>query len=159
MSKVLKIIVVVVFAFLFLFLIFRNITHVSDEVRELPSEEELNEFTSINSKSDVNTYGVKDISNEQLATIYYTDFKNEVVNNSSDVYQKIRNKDEITEEIFNSFRDNLINNYYASKVIDYNINGSTYRITNSDNQTIIFYVDTGFKYELEINLLNKLERW
>ncbi len=152
MSKVLKIIVVVVFAFLFLFLIFRNITHVSDEVRELPSEEELNEFTSINSKSDVNTYGVKDISNEQLATIYYTDFKNEVVNNSSDVYQKIRNKDEITEEIFNSFRDNLINNYYASKVIDYNINGSTYRITNSDNQTIIFYVDTGFKYELEINL-------
>lgn len=152
MSKVLKIIVVVVFAFLFLFLIFRNITHVSDEVRELPSEEELNEFTSINSKSDVNTYGVKDISNEQLATIYYTDFKNEVVNNSSDVYQKIRNKDEITEEVFNSFRDNLINNYYASKVIDYNINGSTYRITNSDNQTIIFYVDTGFKYELEINL-------
>lgn len=152
MSKVLKVIVVVVFAFLFLFLIFRNITHVSDEVRELPSEEELNEFTSINSKSDVNTYGVKDISNEQLATIYYTDFKNEVVNNSSDVYQKIRNKDEITEEIFNSFRDNLINNYYASKVIDYNINGSTYRITNSDNQTIIFYVDTGFKYELEINL-------
>ena len=152
MSKVLKIIVVVVFAFLFLFLIFRNITHVSDEVRELPSEEELNEFTSINSKSDVNTYGVKDISNEQLATIYYTDFKNEVVNNSSDVYQKIRNKDEITEEIFNSFRDKLINNYYASKVIDYNINGSTYRITNSDNQTIIFYVDTGFKYELEINL-------
>lgn len=152
MSKVLKVIVVVVFAFLFLFLVFRNITHVSDEVRELPSEEELNEFTSINSKSDVNTYGVKDISNEQLATIYYTDFKNEVVNNSSDVYQKIRNKDEITEEIFNSFRDNLINNYYASKVIDYNINGSTYRITNSDNQTIIFYVDTGFKYELEINL-------
>mgnify|MGYP001623856579 FL=1 len=152
MDKVLKIGVVVVFAFLFLFLVFRNITNVSDEVRELPSEEELNEFTSINSKSDVNTYEVKDISDEQLATIYYTDFKNEVVNNPTEVYQNIRNKDEITEDVFNNFRNELINNYYASKVTSYNINGSTYKIINNNNQTIIFYVDTGFKYELEFSL-------
>ena len=152
MGKVLKIGVVVVFAFLFLFLVFRNITNVSDEVRELPSEEELNEFTSINSKSDVNTYEVKDISDEQLATIYYTDFKNEVVNNPKEVYQNIRNKDEITEDVFNNFRNELINNYYASKVTSYNINGSTYKIINNNNQTIIFYVDTGFKYELEFSL-------
>lgn len=152
MNKVLKIGVVVVFAFLFLFLIFRNITHVSDEERELPSEEELNEFTSIISKNEVNTYEVKDISDEQLATIYYTDFKNEVVNNPTEVYQNIRNKDEITEDVFNNFRNELINNYYASKVTSYNINGSTYKIINNNNQTIIFYVDTGFKYELEFSL-------
>ena len=152
MNKVFKIGVVVVFAFLFLFLIFRNITHVSDEERELPSEEELNEFTSIISKNEVNTYEVKDISDEQLATIYYTDFKNEVVNNPTEVYQNIRNKDEITEDVFNNFRNELINNYYASKVTSYNINGSTYKIINNNNQTIIFYVDTGFKYELEFSL-------
>lgn len=152
MNKVLKIGVVVVFAFLFLFLIFRNITHVSDEERELPSEEELNEFTSIISKNEVNTYEVKDISDEQLATIYYTDFKNEVVNNPTEVYQNIRNKDEITEDVFNNFRNELINNYYASKVTSYNMNGSTYKIINNNNQTIIFYVDTGFKYELEFSL-------
>lgn len=152
MNKVFKIGVVVVFAFLFLFLIFRNITHVSDEERELPSEEELNEFTSIISKNEVNTYEVKDISDEQLATIYYTDFKNEVVNNPTEVYQNIRNKDEITEDVFNNFRNELINNYYASKVTSYNMNGSTYKIINNNNQTIIFYVDTGFKYELEFSL-------
>ena len=152
MGKVLKRGVAVVLAFLFLFLAFRNITNVSDEVRELPSEEELNEFTSINSKSDVNTYEVKDISDEQLATIYYTDFKNEVVNNPTEVYQNIRNKDEITEDVFNNFRNELTNNYYASKVTSYNINGSTYKIINNNNQTIIFYVDTGFKYELEFSL-------
>ena len=132
MNKVLKIGVVVVFAFLFLFLIFRNITHVSDEERELPSEEELNEFTSIISKNEVNTYEVKDISDEQLATIYYTDFKNEVVNNPTEVYQNIRNKDEITEDVFNNFRNELINNYYASKVTSYNMNGSTYKIINNN---------------------------
>lgn len=150
MNRVLKIIVFVVCVLLFLFFIFRNITHVSNETRKLPTVEELQEFTSVISNSDVNTYEFKDISDKQLANIYYTDFKNEILNNSEEVYQRIRNKDEITEDTFSNFRNNLINNYYTSKVVDYSIANSTYRIENSEGITIIFYVDTGFKYELEL---------
>lgn len=152
MNKVFKILIFVVFAILFLFLIFKNINQVSDEMRELPTEEELQEFTSVISNNDVNIYEVKDISDKQLATIYYNDFKNEVLTNPSEIYKKIRNKDEVTEDIFNNFRNDLLNNYYSNKVVNYKITNSNYKITNSNNQTIIFYVDTGFKYEIELNL-------
>ena len=125
---------------------------VEEAERNIPSEEERNQFSNVQSKSDANTYEVKDIPNKELATIYYNHFKDLVVNNSEEAYRRIRNKDAISEEDFNIFRNNLLSNYYSNKVADYRISGSTYRITNSDNQTIIFYVDTGFKYELEINL-------
>ena len=150
MNRVLKIIVFVVGVFLFLFFIFRNITHVSNETRKLPTVEELQEFTSVISNSDVNTYEFKDISDKQLANIYYTDFKNEVLNNSEEVLKRIKNKDEITEDTFSNFRNNLINNYYTSKVVDYSIVNSTYKIENSEGITIVFYVDTGFKYDIEL---------
>lgn len=152
MSKTVKIIIFLAFISLALFLIFRNINNASNDMRELPTEEELNEFISVISNSDINTYEVKDISNEQIATIYYNDFKNEVINNSEEIYQKIRNKNTITEDVFNSFRNDLINNYYNNKIVDYSISDSTYTIINSNNQRITFYIETGFNYELELTL-------
>ena len=151
-----KVIVLIIMIGLLLFLIFSNFRNVSDSMRELPSEEELNEFNSVSSKNEVNTYEVKDISNEQLATIYYSDFKNEVVNFPDDIYSKIRNKSDITSSVFESFRNELINNYYSNTVSSYNFrnttNGKILEVTNNYNQKITFYIDSVLNYEIELTL-------
>ncbi len=152
MVKNFKIIVFIIFFGLILFLIFRNIRGVEEAERSLPSNEEIKEFSNVQSKSNANTYEVKDIPNKELATIYYNHFKDLVVNNSEEAYSRIRNKDSISEEDFNIFRNSIVNNYYGNKVADYQISGSTYKITNSDGATITFYVDAVFKYEVELFL-------
>ena len=152
MGKTFKIVIFIIFVSLILFLIFSNMQGVEEAERNIPSEEERNQFSNVQSKSDANTYEVKDIPNKELATIYYNHFKDLVVNNSEEAYRRIRNKDAISEEDFNTFRNNLLSNYYSNKVADYRISGSTYRITNSDGDTITFYVDAVLDYEVELLL-------
>ena len=152
MGKTFKIVIFIIFVSLILFLIFSNMQGVEEAERNIPSEEERNQFSNVQSKSDANTYEVKDIPNKELATIYYNHFKDLVVNNSEEAYRRIRNKDAISEEDFNTFRNNLLSNYYSNKVADYRISGSTYRITNSEGDTITFYVDAVLDYEVELLL-------
>lgn len=152
MEKNVKIIVFIIFISLIIFLIFYNIRSVEEAERNLPNNDELREFSNVQSKSEANSYEVKDIPDKELATIYYNHFKNLVVNDSAEAYKRIRNKDEVSEDAFNTFRNDLINNYYTNKVVDYRITDSLYRITNSNNQVINFYVDAVFKYEVELLL-------
>lgn len=152
MGKTFKIIIFIIFVALILFLIFSNMQGVEEAERNIPSEEERNQFSNVQSKSDANTYEVKDIPNKELATIYYNHFKDLVVNNSEEAYRRIRNKDIVSLAEFNAFRNNLLSNYYSNKVANYKISGSTYRITNSEGNTITFYVDAVFKYEVELLL-------
>lgn len=152
MGKNVKIIVFIIFISLIIFLIFYNIRGIEEAERNLPNNDELREFSNVQSKSEANSYEVKDIPDKELATIYYNHFKNLVVNDSAEAYKRIRNKDEVSEDAFNTFRNDLINNYYTNKVVDYRITDSLYRITNSNNQVINFYVDAVFKYEVELLL-------
>ena len=152
MGRAFKIVIFIIFVSLILFLIFSNMRGVEEAERNIPSNEERNQFSNVQSKSDANTYEVKDIPNKELATIYYNHFKDLVVNNSEEAYRRVRNKDAISEEDFNTFRNNLLSNYYSNKVADYRIGGSTYRITNSDGDTITFYVDAVLDYEVELLL-------
>ena len=119
MGKNVKIIVFIIFISLIIFLIFYNIRGIEEAERNLPNNDELREFSNVQSKSEANSYEVKDIPDKELATIYYNHFKDLVVNNSEEAYKRIRNKDVVTLDDFNSFRNNLINNYYNNKVIDY----------------------------------------
>ena len=152
MGRTFKIVIFVIFVSLVLFLIFSNMRGVEEAERNIPSEEEKNEFSNVQTKSDANTYEVKDIPDKELATIYYNHFKDLVVNNGEEAYSRVRNKDGVSVEDFNNFRNDLINNYYGNKVVDYRISGSTYRITNSNGDTITFYVNAVFKYEVELLL-------
>ena len=147
-----KIVIFIIFVSLIIFLIFSNIRSVEEAERSIPSNEEMEKFSNIQTKSDANTYEVKDIPNKELATIYYNHFKNLVVNNSDEAYSSVRNKTGVSVEDFNKFRNDLVSNYYSSKVANYRISGSTYTITNSDGDIITFYVDAVFKYEVELVL-------
>ena len=156
MVRNVKIIVFIIFVSLLLFLIFRNIGNVEDANRSLPSEEELREFNNVPSKNSANSYEVKDIPDRELATIYYNHFKNLVVNNEEEAYARIRNKDDVSREDFEEFRADLINNYYSNKVSSYRITNSDgssiYRIVNSNEETITFYVDAVFFFFVELLL-------
>ena len=156
MTKFFKIFIFLIFSLSLIFIIFRNLGVAEDAKTNEPTEEEINELFSIQTKNSANTYENKDVDEENLITMYYVNFKNEIINNESDAYSKIRNKDEITKEIFNNFRNELINNYYINTVSSYEIrkeNGKdVYYITNNYNQTIILYINSIFNYEIELNL-------
>ena len=156
MTKFFKIFIFLIFSLSLIFIIFRNLGVAEDAKTNEPTEEEINELFSIQTKNSANTYENKDVDEENLITMYYVNFKNEIINSESDAYSKIRNKDEITKEIFNNFRNELINNYYINTVSSYEIrkeNGKdVYYITNNYNQTIILYINSVFNYEIELNL-------
>lgn len=156
MVKFFKIFIFLLFSISLIFIIFRNLGIAEDAKTSEPTEEEIKELFSIQFKNAANTYENKDVDEENLITMYYVNFKNEIINNESDAYSKIRNKDEITKEIFANFRNELINNYYSNIVSSYEIrkeNGKdVYYITNNYNQTIILYINSVFNYEIELNL-------
>ena len=156
MAKFFKIFIFLIFSLSLIFIIFRNLGVAEDAKTNEPTEEEINELFSIQTKNSANTYENKDVDEENLITMYYVNFKNEIINSESDAYSKIRNKDEITKEIFDNFRNELINNYYINTVSSYEIrkeNGKdVYYITNNYNQTIILYINSIFNYEIELNL-------
>ena len=156
MAKFFKIFIFLIFSLSLIFIIFRNLGVAEDAKTSEPTEEEINKLFSIQTKNSANTYENKDVDEENLITMYYVNFKNEIINNESEAYNKIRNKDEITKEIFDNFRNELINNYYINTVSSYEIrkeNGKdVYYITNNYNQTIILYINSIFNYEIELNL-------
>ena len=154
MVKNAKIIIFIVFVFLIAFLIFRNIRGVEEASRNLPSNEQLEEFSNVSFKSSANSYEVKDIPDRELATIYYNHFKDLVINNEEEAYKRLRNKDDTTLAKYEELKSSINSNYYGNKVESYRISKnserSIYRIVNSDKKTIIFYVDAVFKYEVDI---------
>ena len=156
MAKFFKIFIFLIFSLSLIFIIFRNLGVAEDAKTNEPTEEEINELFSIQTKNSANTYENKDVDEENLITMYYVNFKNEIINNESEAYNKIRNKNEITKEVFDNFRNELINNYYINTVSSYEIrkeNGKdVYYITNNYNQTIILYINSIFNYEIELNL-------
>ena len=156
MTKFFKIFIFLIFSLSLIFIIFRNLGVAEDAKTNEPTEEEINELFSIQTKNSANTYENKDVDEENLITMYYVNFKNEIINNESEAYNKIRNKNEITKEVFDNFRNELINNYYINTVSSYEIrkeNGKdVYYITNNYNQTIILYINSIFNYEIELNL-------
>ena len=154
MVKNAKIIIFIIFVLLIAFLIFRNIRGVEEASRNLPSNEQLQEFSNVSPKSSVNSYEVKDIPDRELATIYYNHFKDLVINNEEEAYKRLRSKDDTTLAKYEELKSSINSNYYGNKVESYRISKnserSIYRIVNSDKKTIIFYVDAVFKYEVDI---------
>lgn len=154
MVKNAKIIIFIIFVLLIAFLIFRNIRGVEEASRNLPSNEQLEEFSNVSPKSSANSYEVKDIPDRELATIYYNHFKDLIINNEEEAYKRLRSKDDTTIAKFEDLKSSINSNYYGNKVESYRISKnserSIYRIVNSDKKTIIFYVDAVFKYEVDI---------
>lgn len=156
MVKTVKTIVFIVFVILIIFFITRNVEVINENERLLPTEEELDEFINVNTKNEINNYEVKDIGTDEMAVIYYTDFKNEVINFADEIYERITNKDVITEEVFNNFRTTLIgnnyNNYLVSYTRKYRQGKEIYSIVNNYGETVNIIINGVLDYEVELIL-------
>ncbi|HIS37920.1 MAG TPA: hypothetical protein IAB45_00215 [Candidatus Onthousia faecavium] len=156
MVRTFKTIVFIIFVVLIIFFITKNVTVINEEMRLLPSEEELEEFINVNTKNEINNYENKDIGTDEMAVIYYTDFKNEVINYSDEMYSRIINKDDITEEVFNNYRSSLLenryNNYLESYTRKYRDGREVYSIVNNYGETINVYINGVLDYDVELNI-------
>ncbi len=156
MVRTFKTIVFIIFVVLIIFFITKNVTVINEEMRLLPSEEELEEFINVNTKNEINNYENKDIGTDEMAVIYYTDFKNEVINYSDEMYSRIINKDDITEEVFNNYRfsllENRYNNYLESYTRKYRDGREVYSIVNNYGETINVYINGVLDYDVELIL-------
>ena len=156
MVRTFKTIVFIIFVVLIIFFITKNVTVINEEMRLLPSEEELEEFINVNTKYEINNYENKDIGTDEMAVIYYTDFKNEVINYSDEMYSRIINKDDITEEVFNNYRSSLLenryNNYLESYTRKYRDGREVYSIVNNYGETINVYINGVLDYDVELIL-------
>ena len=156
MVRTFKTIVFIIFVVLIIFFITKNVTVINEEMRLLPSEEELEEFINVNTKNEINNYENKDIGTDEMAVIYYTDFKNEVINYSDEMYSRIINKDDITEEVFNNYRSSLLenryNNYLESYTRKYRDGREVYSIVNNYGETINGYINGVLDYDVELNI-------
>ena len=156
MVRTFKTIVFIIFVVLIIFFITKNVTVINEEMRLLPSEEELEEFINVNTKNEINNYENKDIGTDEMAVIYYTDFKNEVINYSDEMYSRIINKDDITEEVFNNYRSSLLenryNNYLESYTRKHRDGREVYSIVNNYGETINVYINGVLDYDVELIL-------
>lgn len=155
-NNILKIIIIIIFVALLFLVIFQSTEKVTEAKKKEATIEELQEFTSIDEKNEINTYELKDISEKQMSTIYYNDLKNLIINYPEDAYDMLINKNEINKTAYDNFRINLINNYYNNKIINYKEytkdGKKVYEIENNYNQKIYFYIDSvmNYRYILKI---------
>jgi len=144
-----KIILFVVAAMLVLFVVITSNLFTGDNNAKLEkaTAEKIEEFDRTNIPSKHNKYAIKSVNHEEMAMIYYNDYKNMIINYPDEAYDLIINIEDITKEEFNNYRDELIVNYHAYKYEKYSYyqdsstNNFVYRIVNSNGDIFTFITE------------------
>lgn len=130
-------------------------TKIENEKNKLA--EEFNVTSSINS---YNKYSVKSINQEELANLYFNDFKNLIVNYPDEAYSLVTNKEKLTKERFLEYRDELINFYYGYNLESYSSYNESekgtnvFRIIDSADNVFTFKIYYIMNYDVSIDLNN-----
>lgn len=125
---------------------------------EKATKEKIEEIDVTNNPTDSNKYSLKSINREEMAIIYYNDFKNMIINFPDEAYQLIINNEDISEEEFNSYRDELLFDIYDynyqkySYYQDSSTNNYVYRVVNTKGETFTFHTNGVMRYAVNITL-------
>lgn len=139
---------------------------ISEDAREITYKNKLEqqekayqeEFDITNEPSDYNRYSIKNVEHEEMAKIYYNDYKNMIINYQNEAYSLIINKEEISKEEFLNYRDQIIQDYYNYNYVTYSYyqeqttGNYVYRVTNNKNETFTFKTHAVMNYEVDITL-------
>ena len=142
------------FIIMFVFVLFQNDNNNNYEVA---TPDNIKQFDTTNVMTENNKYQLKNLSKEEIARLYYNDYKNMIVNYADEAYEKILNKN-IAKDEFLGFREKLMNNYYNynyksySYYIDQEKNCYVYNITDSMNHNFTFEIYSVMQYEVNIAL-------
>lgn len=143
------IIILVAFAFL-------SITK-PDTNYEKATKDNVMQFDTISEVSDTNRYVVKNIDTQDMAKIYYNDYKSMVINYPNEAYDIIVTEG-ITKEDFDNYRYELMNNYYSFEYDKYSYyveptsKLEVYTVTDNQGNIFTFKVYAVMKYEVNIRL-------
>lgn len=115
------------------------------------------QFDTTNEVTAVNKYVVKDIEAQEMAKIYYNDYKSMIINYPDEAYDIITTEDITTEE-FDNYRNELINNYYSYEYDKYSYyveptsNLEVYTVTDTNGIVFSFKIHSVMQYEVNIEL-------
>ena len=125
---------------------------------EKATKEKIAEIDVTNEPTESNKYSLKSVNREEMAMIYYNDFKNMIINFPDEAYQLIINTEDISEEEFNSYRGELLFNMYDynyqkySYYQDSSTKNYVYRVVNTIGETFTFHTDGVMRYAVNITL-------
>ena len=124
---------------------------------EKANKDNIKQFDITNSPSSVNQYSLKDVETENMAKLYYNDYKNMIINYPDEAYEIISDK-EFSESEFRNYRDQLMNNYYSyeyktySYYIEPETNYEIYTIIDNEGTIFTIKVFSVMQYEVSIKL-------
>ena len=98
-----------------IFVAFGIFTYNSNNVNknlEAVTSENVKAFDLTNELSETNKYAIKNVSGEEIATMYYNDYKSMIVNFPDEAYEMLYN-DNVSKDEFLNLREKLLKDYYS----------------------------------------------
>ncbi|MBQ7104821.1 MAG: hypothetical protein IJN90_03090 [Bacilli bacterium] len=145
-------------AILLLFGLFTYNENASSEKREKIIKEKTEAVDTTNEPSEVNIYSVKSVNQEEMAKLYYYDYKNLIVNFEDEAYAMIENSDVITKASFMDYRNQLMSDYYNYNFESFSYyketttNSYVYRVTTTQGEIFSFKTTAVMQYKVNIEL-------
>lgn len=160
MEKFRTVIIFVVAAIIILFVVIStNLFKDENNAKyEKATAEKIKEFDRTNEPTDYNMYSMKSVNHEEMAMNYFNDYKNMIVNYPEEAYKLVINIEEISKEEFNSYRDEILSDYYSYQYDKYSYyqdsttNNYVYRVTNTKGETFTFKTISVMVYGVNITL-------
>ena len=93
-----------------IFVAFGIFTYNSNNVNknlEAVTSENVKAFDLTNELSETNKYAIKNVSGEEIATMYYNDYKSMIVNFPDEAYEMLYN-DNVSKDEFLNLREKLL---------------------------------------------------
>jgi len=151
-----KVVIVIVIAVIVIYALLTG--DPSNAKKEAYKKAKIKEFDLTHEVNKINTYSVKSVNHEEMAKLYFNDYKNLILNYQDEAYELIINKVKFTKDDFLEYRNNLINNFYGYQYKSYSYyqessTGSyVYRVINNKGETFTFKTYSVMNYEVNITL-------
>ena len=124
---------------------------------EEATKEKIEAFNVTNEVNVDNKYSLKNIEDKEIASLYYNDYKNMIVNFPDEAYEMLTNKN-ISKDEFLNLREKIIKNYYSysynnhTSYEDTKNNCMVYRVADNQGKVFVFRVYATMQYEVNITL-------
>ena len=160
MKKNNKIRIVFMVTAVIIFVVFGIFTYNSNNVNknlEAVTSENVKAFDLTNELSETNKYAIKNISGEEIATMYYNDYKSMIVNFPDEAYEMLYN-DNVSKDEFLNLREKLLKDYYSysyksySSYEDKKNKCMIYKVADNKGKVFVFRVYAVMQYEVNIAL-------
>ncbi len=143
-----------------IFVAFGVFTYTSNNINrnlEEVTKENVKAFDITNSLTETNKYAIKNVSGEEIATMYYNDYKSMIVNFPDEAYEMLYNNN-VSKDEFLNLREKLLKDYYSYSYKSYSSYKDTknkctvFKVADTKGKVFVFRVYATMQYEVNIAL-------